>query len=56
MDPGYGSTSKMIAETAVCLAENPELAGGGIWTPAPALGEVLIERLCRNAGLSFEIE
>ena len=55
MDPGYGSTSKMIAESAICLAENPELAGGGIWTPAPALGEVLIERLCRNAGLSFEI-
>ena len=55
-DPGYGSTSKMIAESAVCLLQNPELAGGGIWTPAAALGETLIERLERNAGLTFQLE
>lgn len=56
MDPGYGSTSKMIAESAVCLLENPEAAGGGIWTPASALGSLLIDRLQRNAGLSFQVE
>ncbi len=55
-DPGYGSTSKMIAESAVCLVKNPDLAGGGIWTPAPAMGERLIDRLQRNAGLSFQLE
>ena len=56
MDPGYGSTSKMISEAAICLALNPELASGGIWTPAPALGTALIERLTENAGLTFTIE
>ena len=56
MDPGYGSTSKMIAESAVCLLKNPEAAAGGIWTPAPALGSLLIDRLKRNAGLTFEVE
>ena len=55
-DPGYGSTSKMLAESAVCLLRNPDLAGGGIWTPAAALGNALIERLEANAGLSFKIE
>lgn len=53
MDPGYGSTSKMIAESAVCLLKNPDLAGGGIWTPAGAMGSALIERLQANAGLQF---
>jgi short subunit dehydrogenase-like uncharacterized protein len=56
MDPGYGSTSKMIAESAVCLLKNPEAAAGGILTPAPAMGSLLIDRLKRNAGLTFEVE
>ncbi|MBT6319341.1 MAG: saccharopine dehydrogenase [Porticoccaceae bacterium] len=55
-DPGYGSTSKMIAESAVCLVKNPEAASGGIWTPAPAMGSLLIGRLQANAGLTFTIE
>lgn len=55
-DPGYGSTSKMIAESAVCLLQNPEAASGGIWTPAAAMGSLLIERLQANAGLTFEVE
>ena len=55
-DPGYGSTSKMIAESAVCLVKNPEAARGGIWTPAPAMGSLLIDRLQANAGLTFTIE
>ena len=56
MDPGYGSTSKMIAESAVCLHKNPDLASGGIWTPAAAMGDALIARLEANAGLTFTVE
>ncbi|MDB0009871.1 saccharopine dehydrogenase NADP-binding domain-containing protein [Gammaproteobacteria bacterium] len=56
LDPGYGSTSKMIAESAICLVkECPELVGG-IYTPAPAMGEKLISRLQANAGLDFRFE
>ena len=55
-DPGYGSTSKMIADSAVCLLKNPESASGGIWTPAPAMGSLLIDRLQANAGLTFNVE
>jgi short subunit dehydrogenase-like uncharacterized protein len=55
-DPGYGSTSKMIAESAVVLLLHPDLASGGIWTPGSALGMPLVERLQANAGLSFAVE
>jgi len=55
-DPGYGSTSKMLVEAAICLLKNPELASGGLWTPAAALGEALVERLEAHAGLTFQIE
>lgn len=54
-DPGYGSTSKMIAESAVCLLKNPDAASGGIWTAGAALGGLLIERLQQHAGLRFEV-
>ena len=55
MDPGYGSTSKMIAESALCLVQDcPDLAGG-IYTPAPSMGEKLIDRLIKKAGLTFDI-
>lgn len=52
-DPGYGSTSKMIAETARCLNEDRPEGMGGILTPAAALGTDLIERLHRRAGVTF---
>lgn len=55
-DPGYGSTSKMIAESAVCLLQEASATPGGIWTTAPAMGEPLIARLQANAGLSFAVE
>ena len=55
MDPGYGSTSKMIAESALCLVQDcPDLAGG-IYTPAPSMGEKLTDRLIKKAGLTFDI-
>lgn len=55
-DPGYGSTSKMLAESAVCLLRNPDLGSGGIWTPAALMGDALMARLADNAGLTFAIE
>ena len=55
MDPGYGSTSKMIAESALCLIQDCEDLSGGMYTPAPARGEKLIKRLTKNAGLTFDI-
>ena len=55
-DPGYGSTSKMIAETALCLVRDHPQSDGGIWTPGALLGEKLVERLEANAGLRFAAE
>lgn len=46
-DPGYGATSRMLAESALCLAHDPLAVEGGIWTPATALGQCLVERLKR---------
>ena len=56
MDPGYGSTSKMIAESAICLVKECNDLSGGIYTPAPSMGTKLIKRLQDNAGLTFKIE
>jgi short subunit dehydrogenase-like uncharacterized protein len=53
-DPGYGSTSKMISETAIALSENH--GAGGVTTPGAALGETLVDRLQKYAGLSFAVE
>lgn len=55
MDPGYGSTSKMLAEAAVCLAKDDIQVGGGFWTPASAMNEKLIDRLVKRAGLTFDV-
>jgi short subunit dehydrogenase-like uncharacterized protein len=53
-DPGYGSTSKMISETAIalCAQDSP----GGVTTPGAALGERLVDQLQKNAGLIFAVE
>jgi short subunit dehydrogenase-like uncharacterized protein len=53
-DPGYGATCKMLAESAICLAKDELETEGGIWTPASAMGDVLIQRLQKNAGMTFE--
>lgn len=56
-DPGYGSTSRMLAQSALCLAQDisKESVEGGFWTPASAMGEHLIKRLEEHSGLSFEV-
>ncbi len=53
MDPGYGSTSKIIAESAICLAKDEIPDGGGVLTPSIAMGHALLTRLQANAGLTF---
>lgn len=55
-DPGYGSTSRMIAESAMCLLRDATDTPGGIWTTAPAMGHKLIDRLTEHAGLTFKLE
>ena len=52
-DPGYGSTSKMISECAICLLRDTPDVKGGIWTPGAAMGDHLIKRLVDHAGLTF---
>ena len=57
MDPGYGSTAKMLAQAGACLAldfakrDRP----GGFWTPSTMFGERLLNRLQAHAGLTFEL-
>lgn len=53
-DPGYGSTSRMIAETGIALTQCD--APGGIGTPGSFLGEDLVKRLEEHAELTFAAE
>jgi len=55
-DPGYGSTSKMISECAICLLRDTPQVAAGIWTPGAAMGHKLIDRLVKNARITFEVE
>jgi short subunit dehydrogenase-like uncharacterized protein len=54
-DPGYGETSKMLSEAALCLAKDGLKTEGGVLTPASAMGMPLVERL-RKAGMTFQVE
>jgi short subunit dehydrogenase-like uncharacterized protein len=54
-DPGFRSTSRIIAETALCLIETPEVAGG-CWTPVSALEQKLFDRLTANADMTIKEE
>ena len=55
-DPGYGSTSKMIAESTVSLAIDDLNKNYGVLTPVTAIGDPLLKRLQENAGLTFKID
>jgi len=55
-DPGYGSTSKMISECAMCMLRDVTDVPAGFWTPGAAMQHKLIKRLRDNAGLTFEVE
>lgn len=60
-DPGYGSTSKMLAETAVAFLDREtssaikSVPAAGFLTPAVAFGDALIDRLSAHAGLTFTV-
>lgn len=59
-DPGNRATTKMVCESALCLALQPDAlpggrARGGVLTPASGLGDVLLGRL-RVAGMTFEAQ
>ena len=53
-DPGYAATAVMLGESGLCLALDRDRlpGGGGVLTPATAMGAVLIERL-RAAGQTY---
>ena len=53
-DPGYGSTSRMLAETGMALLASD--SEGGIGTPGSILGEALVERLREHAEIAFAVE
>ncbi|MCP3383664.1 saccharopine dehydrogenase NADP-binding domain-containing protein [Bradyrhizobium sp. CCGUVB4N] len=55
-DPGYGSTSKMISECAICMLRDVTDVAAGFWTPGAAMQHKLIKRLQDNAGLTFAVE
>jgi len=55
-DPGYGSTCKMLSESAICLIQEATDTPGGMWTTASAMGDKLITRLEANAGVTFTQE
>ncbi len=56
-DPGYGSTSQMLAQSALCLAQDiaKDEVEGGFWTPSSAMGNKLLERIENHAGINFEV-
>ena len=54
-DPGYGSTAKMIVESALALAHDDIKKSGGFWTPASVIGDQLLQRLPLHAGVTFEL-
>ena len=53
-DSGYGSTSRMLSQAALCLTEDDQSAGG-IWTPAALMGDALVDRLQTSAGVNFAL-
>lgn len=54
LDPGYGSTSRMIAEAARTLLDHD--GPGGVTTPGAAMAAPLVQRLVDHAGLWFKVE
>ncbi len=56
-DPGYGSTSKMLAQAGLSLAfdVSNEEKGGGFWTTATVFDQRFVDRLTSKAGIGFEV-
>lgn len=58
MDPGYGSTGKMLGQAGLCLALDVSKTdkAGGFWTPSSIFGDHLLNRLREHSGLTFELQ
>jgi len=54
-DPGYGATSRMLAQAGLCLSRDALSVEGGIWTPASAMGDALLTRL-PDVDIHFRVE
>ena len=52
-DPGYGATSRMLAHAGLSLAFDDLTVEAGVWTPASALGDHLVNRLA-TVDITFE--
>ncbi|MFN2537754.1 MAG: trans-acting enoyl reductase family protein [Mycobacteriales bacterium] len=53
-DPGYAATAVMFGESGLSLALDPLTSGGGVLTPAVAMGDALAERL-RARGFEISV-
>ena len=53
LDPGFGSTAKLVGESALCLLQDDVQIAGGMWTPVAAMGEQLLHRLPENGALKI---
>jgi short subunit dehydrogenase-like uncharacterized protein len=53
-DPGYGETSKMLAESGLCLAFDELPPSAGQVTTVASMGDMLLTRLQR-AGIAFTV-
>ncbi|MEO3939058.1 saccharopine dehydrogenase NADP-binding domain-containing protein [Dermatophilaceae bacterium Soc4.6] len=54
-DPGYAATAVMLGESTLSLALDPRASGGGVLTPAVALGGALVDRL-RSRGFTMSVD
>jgi len=54
-DPGYGATSRMLAQAGLSLSRDALSVEGGIWTPASAMGDALLRRL-PDVDIHFRVE
>ena len=56
-DPGVRSTTLMLTEAALCLAEDADeiTVGGGFWTPAAVMGALLRDRITAHAEMTFDL-
>jgi short subunit dehydrogenase-like uncharacterized protein len=55
-DPGYAATALLLGESVLCLALDADRLpeGGGVLTPATAMGDVLADRL-RVSGVTIDV-
>lgn len=53
-DPGYAATAVMLGQSGLCLGTDSLTSGGGVLTPAVAMGDALVTRL-RACGFELSV-